>query len=233
MGKHKAQQAKLSFRKNLLACQLDHNSPPETSVKHTEIVVSHDVDLKELLFEVKSSLKLINAKIDILTNPLERAKQRVDKYEHLLDLLENHVSDADDTQTDPKDHLLKLDKILDLIKIKNEDLEARSRRNYSRIVGVPKSPEVAKMEDYIEALLRDLFSKDLSSSYIVECTHHSLEARPSPALPARPIIACFQNYHAGTPSYNSHEKGSNFNIIVIHSPYTQTSPCWYKPSTAI
>ncbi|KAJ1214260.1 hypothetical protein NDU88_001885 [Pleurodeles waltl] len=114
---------------------MDRCSQLETSPEHTEDMEPQDVDLTELLIEVKSSLKSIDAKIDILTNRLDQVKQRVDKHEHRLDVLENHMSNTDDSQAESEEHLLKMDNILYLIQMKNEDLEARSRRNNLRIVG--------------------------------------------------------------------------------------------------
>ncbi|KAJ1199418.1 hypothetical protein NDU88_003254 [Pleurodeles waltl] len=49
----------------------------------------NEIDLRELLMDVKTSLKTIDAKIDLLTNHLDHVKQRVDKYEARLDHVES------------------------------------------------------------------------------------------------------------------------------------------------
>ncbi|KAJ1109803.1 hypothetical protein NDU88_007161 [Pleurodeles waltl] len=82
-----------------------------------------DADFKELLAIVKTILKAMSEKLDILTHLLDQVKQRMFKHENRLDHLENCVSDTDNTQADSKEHLLRMDKILELIKAKNEDLE--------------------------------------------------------------------------------------------------------------
>ncbi|KAJ1141192.1 hypothetical protein NDU88_007527, partial [Pleurodeles waltl] len=55
--------------------------------------------------------------------------KQVDKHEARLDMLENRVSDTYNLLVDAKEHLLRMDKVLELIKAKNEELEAHSRSN--------------------------------------------------------------------------------------------------------
>ncbi|KAJ1136598.1 hypothetical protein NDU88_003013 [Pleurodeles waltl] len=110
---------------------------------------------------------------------LDHMKQQVGKHETRLGHLENRVSDADNTQADSKEHLLRMDKILDLIKAKNEDLESRHQRNNLMITGNLESTAVNKM-NFVEAMLRDLFGEALFPVFIVEPAHCSL--RPPTSL---------------------------------------------------
>ncbi|KAJ1105607.1 hypothetical protein NDU88_003012 [Pleurodeles waltl] len=59
---------------------------------------------------------------------LEHDKQRVDKHENREDQLENHVCEAEDLQANAQEHLLRMDKVLERFKAKNEDMEERSRQ---------------------------------------------------------------------------------------------------------
>ncbi|KAJ1184473.1 hypothetical protein NDU88_001279 [Pleurodeles waltl] len=124
-----------------------------------------NLNFKELLMEVKSSLKTIDMNLDILTSRLDLMKQCVDKHESRLDHLENHASNVDDFHADTEEHLLKMDKDLDIIKAKNEDLETRSRLC---IIGLPESPTFTKMEDFVENLLCKLFEDALSPVFSAE-----------------------------------------------------------------
>lgn len=71
-----------------------------------------------------------------------------------------------------------MEKVLDIIRAKNEDLEARPRWNNLRILGLPESTAMQKMETYIADLLMELFGDSLSKVMVVERAHHS---RSSPS----------------------------------------------------
>ncbi|KAJ1082416.1 hypothetical protein NDU88_002584 [Pleurodeles waltl] len=115
------------------------NSPPEED--------PDELDLKEILLNVKTSLKTIDGKLDLLTARLDQVKQHVDTQESRMDNLENRISDIVDQQTESKEKLLKMNRILDIIKAKNEDIEARSHRSSLRIAGAPETNVISKMED--------------------------------------------------------------------------------------
>lgn len=85
--------------------------------------------------------------------------------------------------------------MLKVIAVKNEDLEARSRRNNIRVLGIPESTNTGKMEEYVERLLRDTIeAESFLSQYIVERAHRSLGVRPPPGSTHRPIITRLLNY---------------------------------------
>ncbi|KAJ1199461.1 hypothetical protein NDU88_003295 [Pleurodeles waltl] len=142
------------------------NSPPEED--------PDELNLKEILLDVKTSLKAVTGKLDLLTARLDQIKQRVDTNKTMLDNLETWISDIDDQQTASKEQLLKKDRILDIIKAKHKDLEARSRHSNLRIAVVTGSTAISKIEDYAENLLHCLFVEHLSPVFIVECAHFSL-----------------------------------------------------------
>lgn len=103
------------------------------------------------------------------------------------------MSEVDDSAATDKQQLIKMDKVLELIWAKNEDLEAHSRRGNIGITGLSESTNTARMEDYVETLLRDLFGNVLSSVFIVESVHRSLGPRLPLGAPAHPIIAKLLN----------------------------------------
>lgn len=88
-----------------------------------------------------------------------------------------------------------MEKVLALIQAKNEDLEARSRRNNLRITGLPESTNMGKCKTYIENLIKEIIGhENLSSLFIIEWAHRSLAAKPIPGATPRPIIARVLNY---------------------------------------
>ncbi|KAJ1136452.1 hypothetical protein NDU88_002869 [Pleurodeles waltl] len=96
MGKHEACQSKLNFEGT-------HPTQHWTSPERPEEEEHQDINLKELLIHVKTSLKAIHAQLGNLTDRLD---QRVDKHGKRLDILENRVSDVNDAQAESKEHLL-------------------------------------------------------------------------------------------------------------------------------
>ncbi|KAJ1169606.1 hypothetical protein NDU88_001497 [Pleurodeles waltl] len=78
-----------------------------------------EFDLKEIFMNVKTGLRTIDGKLDLLTARLDQVMQHVDTHESKLDGLENHISDIYDQQSKSKEHQLKMDKLLNVIKAKN------------------------------------------------------------------------------------------------------------------
>lgn len=104
------------------------------------------------MLEMRSSLRTIDSKLDVFTSQLESVKQKVDTHETRLDVLENRHSDLHDFQVETKEQVLQMDKVLGLLRAKNEDLEARSRRNNLRITGIAETTAINKMETPIPRL---------------------------------------------------------------------------------
>lgn len=72
-------------------------------------------------------------------------------------------------------------KLLASIKEKAEDLEACSRRNNVRILGLAESTATGNMELFVERLLVQLVGwETFSDVFIVERAHWSLGPRPPP-----------------------------------------------------
>ena len=68
---------------------------------------------------------------------------------------------------------------LNKIKMKNEDLEARSRRNNIRILGLPEMTAMGKPKVYIEIMLCDIFGLEMLSPFlVVKRAHRRLAPRP-------------------------------------------------------
>ncbi|KAJ1154531.1 hypothetical protein NDU88_007282 [Pleurodeles waltl] len=187
MRKHNAKQLKLSVEGKCPTRQVETGESSESVDDHSEDDGSQDQNLRELLRDVKSGLKTNNRKLDLLTNQLDHIKQCVDKTRTEYDLLENRVCDANELQADSKEHLLCMDKVLDFIKAKSEDLDVRSHRNKLQITGLLDSTAIFKREDFIEILLQDLFDQSLSAIFIVEHAQCSLGPRPPLGAPPCPI----------------------------------------------
>lgn len=173
MGKTDPTQSKIPFatKRNLRGADAPQTSE-EQRFTATETAAQED-DLRSILLEVRSSLKTIDIKIDALQSGLDSVKQKVVVHENRLDIQENRDSDTQDAHTETRSQILGMEKVLEAIKNKNEDLEARSRRNNLRILGLPESTAITKMEPYTDNLLKELFDPSLSPFMLVLGTQAS------------------------------------------------------------
>lgn len=74
-----------------------------------------------------------------------------------MDQLENRHTEAHEFQVETKEQLLNMERILMVIRAKNDDLEARFWRNNIRLIGIPETTAIVKMELFVEDLLKDIF----------------------------------------------------------------------------
>ncbi|KAJ1104878.1 hypothetical protein NDU88_002286 [Pleurodeles waltl] len=103
-------------------------------------------DLRQILVAMQHSLTQNDGKIDSLSYRMDRMTERLDKHAERLDQSERRVSEVEDGQTQLAATHVKLNKEV-------HDLEARSRRNNLRIVGVTEITAIDNMEGFIERLL--------------------------------------------------------------------------------
>ncbi|KAJ1211384.1 hypothetical protein NDU88_006744 [Pleurodeles waltl] len=117
-----------------------------------------DASVRAMFLDLKNSLAGINAKLDYVTEQLDRIKARVDDQNTRFDHLESRTSDLKDQHNDEREKLLQMERKLDIIHNKNEDLEVRSHRNNIRIIGLPESTDMGCMEDFVEGILKSIFA---------------------------------------------------------------------------
>lgn len=163
-------------------------------IPETQLDPTPEDDIKTMLGEVKTSLMDMHTKIDSIVSRLDQVSRKVDRHDARLTALETRVSDHEDHQTEQNEKLQKITKDLDIIRARNEDLEARSRRNNVRITGIPESTNTGSMERYVENMLSELFAPDLSTMFLVERAHRTLGPRPPPGTNPRAILARILNY---------------------------------------
>ncbi|KAJ1171781.1 hypothetical protein NDU88_003639 [Pleurodeles waltl] len=106
MSKTDTKQEKLTFEGK----KLIRNTEGEKSYGATmnpQTAEELELDLKEILLVIKTSLRTIDNKLDLLTARLYEVKQRVNTRESRLDVLENRISEIDDQQYKSKEHNFK------------------------------------------------------------------------------------------------------------------------------
>ncbi|KAJ1126949.1 hypothetical protein NDU88_005355 [Pleurodeles waltl] len=128
MGKTYKTQARLQFERRKMQGSAGDGTVTD-SEKGPEGTPGEEQDLRQLLASMQHSLKQIDRKIDALAYRMDRMYECIDKHAERLDHVENRVSATEDGQTELTGGQMKLSKELGALKLKVEDMEARSRRN--------------------------------------------------------------------------------------------------------
>lgn len=151
--------------------------------------------LTALLQEMRVGFKSLDSRFDSLDKRMDDMGSKLQAHDRRLDLAESRISDIEDSAPMSLKRLERIEHILKDVAIKKEDLEARSRRNNLRLIGVPESTNTGRLDSFVETLLMDLFGKEaFINGFAVERAHRSLGPRPKPGLPPRPIIARLLNF---------------------------------------
>ncbi|KAJ1214103.1 hypothetical protein NDU88_001730 [Pleurodeles waltl] len=128
MGKTDRTQARLQFERRKTQGPAGDGTVMGLE-KGPEDTPGEEQDLRQLLVSMQHSLNQIDGKIDALAYRMDRMSERIDKHAERLDHVENRVSAAEDGQTELTGGQTKLSRELSALKLKVEDMEARSRRN--------------------------------------------------------------------------------------------------------
>ncbi|KAJ1088584.1 hypothetical protein NDU88_001741 [Pleurodeles waltl] len=142
-------------------CQFDQCKKPipagdltETGLAGgTDMSSGEEQDLRQILVAMQQSLIQIDNKIDSLSYQMDRMMERLDTHAERLDQSERRISEVEDGQTAMATGQAKMGKELATLQAKVDDLEARSRRNNQRIVGIAEYTAGDNMEGCIERLL--------------------------------------------------------------------------------
>ena len=192
MGKTDKAQSKLQFdlRKTPRANDGEELGQGEGLAQPSQEMNS---ELRQMLVTMQQSLTKIDGKIDALTFRMDRMTERLDKHTERLDMVERRVAEKEQVSTAEAQR--QVEKTLAAVQAKAEDLEARSRRNNLRILGLPESTHVTNMETFIEKLLAEILGRDtFSEIFVIERAHRSLGPLPPPGASPCPIIARLLNY---------------------------------------
>ncbi|KAJ1112884.1 hypothetical protein NDU88_001145 [Pleurodeles waltl] len=165
-GKSDKNQAKLQFDRRKTSGPAGDGAElgPE---KGPYIASGEEQDLHQILVAMQHSLTPTDGKIDSLSYRMDRMTEHLDKHAKHLNQSDRRVSEVEDGQTELVTSQVKLNKELNSLRLKVDDLEALSRRNNLRIVGVAEYTAIDNMEGFIEQLLVQLLGCATFSDLLV------------------------------------------------------------------
>ncbi|KAJ1194684.1 hypothetical protein NDU88_003970, partial [Pleurodeles waltl] len=100
----------------------------------------------------------------------------LDRHVICLDGTERQLSEVEDGLADVLKQLERVERLLKVVMVRKEDLEARSCRNNSRISRVAETINMGRPNIFVKKRLTDLFA--FEDTFAVKHTHRSLGPRP-------------------------------------------------------
>ncbi|KAK1906574.1 LINE-1 retrotransposable element ORF1 protein [Dissostichus eleginoides] len=146
--------------------------------------------LKDNLSSIKAELETVMADLSVsITN----VKSDVSALKSTVGEMETSLLTCTDDISTLQAKVEHLSAELERVDNRCEDLEARSRRNNVRIVGVPEETTITNTTAAISTLLKEAFK--LEKEPLLDRAHRTLQPKPRPGERPRTIIARL-HYHA-------------------------------------
>lgn len=146
--------------------------------------------LNDNLSSVKSELQAVKTE---LSNSIATIQSDVTSLKNTIGEMEHSLSACTDDVTKLQTKMEQLSSEICKLENKCEDLEARSRRNNIRIVGVPEDFADLSKPAAISTLLKDVF--DLEKEPLLDRAHRTLQPKPKPGERPRAIVARLHYYN--------------------------------------
>lgn len=141
-----------------------------------------------LSMEFKTTISALESKLDIVQTTLNAHGQRISSLETNADSVSDRLDSLEAVCAELTTSNAKL-------KAKAADLEARSRRNNIRIIGLPESIEGPQPTAFFASFLHELLGEDtLPAPPVLDRAHRSLAAKPKQGERPRPVIIRFHNF---------------------------------------
>ena len=143
---------------------------------------------EELASEFRISFSALEAKIDLVQTTVSSHGQRIASLETNADSVDGCLLSLEATCAE-------LTAVNEKLKAKTADLEAHSRRNNVRIVGLSESIEGPRPTDFFSALLVQLLGEEiLPKPPVLDRAHRSLAPKLKQGERPRPVIVRFHDY---------------------------------------
>lgn len=161
---------------------------PVTSDANDEMLRSIKVMMDDLRTEIVTDFEAIilaSVKKEV-ASALKPLKDRVDLQSETISALEHSASEHSDKLTSMHANVAKLAATVETLSNKCEDLEARSRWNNIRVVGLPEGTEGPRPTEFMAEFLKDLLS--LEEKPGLDRAHRTLRAKPKEGDSPRPMV---------------------------------------------
>lgn len=171
------------------SAQASEPEPPVQNANEEAMLVSIKGMMEgmqaEIIANIQSTISdTIKKEIASAIKPLE---EKVREHGGVIRDLELAANEHEDKLTSLQATVNMLTSKVDSLGKKCEDLEARSRWNNIRLVGLPENEEGPRPTEFLAKLLQDML--DLGAAPMLDRVHRTLRPRPKPGEAPRPIVA--------------------------------------------
>lgn len=161
---------------------------PELMNANGAMLQSIKVMMEEMRSDIVSKFETIiseTVKREI-QSALKTFDERITANKTTINDLEKAANEHDSQLAELQANVTSLTATVESMGKKCEDLEARSRLNNVRLIGVPEGAEGSRPTDFIASLLQDLLG--LEAKPLLDRAHRTLRAKPKQGEPPRPIV---------------------------------------------
>lgn len=154
------------------------------------------VVLREVVHEVTANVtKVMDEKLAPVLELLKKHGDTLDNHEKRLTEAEQRIVTLEDASDPVKTKVEVLEKTVDFLTERLDEMENRSRRMNIRILGVPEDVEGTNPTRFFERWLPEVLQIKTKNGRIkLESAHRSLAPKPSLKQKPRLVIARFHNY---------------------------------------
>ncbi|KAJ1217380.1 hypothetical protein NDU88_004974 [Pleurodeles waltl] len=170
-----------------------HASPPSIQLTITfdkeqpttmERILHEITDVGRRIEGIDASISSLTLETKSMRSDISNFQARVTGLEHHMESLETQIATSQDRDQD-----------LLYLKSKLTDLEDRSRRDNSRLLGIPENEEGTDIQAFLSSTLSKLTSLDFGPPLELQRAHRVGPKRSDPSLRPRPFIACLLRYN--------------------------------------
>lgn len=151
-------------------------------------------DIVNRLDGIDSRLENVTSEVTTMKSALSETNEALNKQFQRLDAAEQRISDLEDTLHTTKRDLHRAQKLIKNLEAKTDDLENRGRRKNLVLMGLPEQSEGQYLFKYIQQKIPEWLNLMLDQPLEIERAHRSLQPRPEPGKPPRPILIRFLRF---------------------------------------
>lgn len=163
-------------------------------------MVDHEEDLEDANVGANILAAIGSLRTDFSTQLREvvlsnqEIKEAIGAFSERLTVAESRISKAEDDISELTGREKSLQKKVQELTIKLDDLENRHRRSNLRLIGLPEKTEGGDAVAFLQAWLPEFFGPDTFPNPVVIERAHRLPGRHDPSGPPRTLIIKFLNY---------------------------------------
>ncbi|KAI4884966.1 hypothetical protein NFI96_003671 [Prochilodus magdalenae] len=163
----------------------------EVSISREASQVTSDEELPPVWEKVSNKiLKTINERFDKFELSFQTLQTTLQTVTEKMNVAEEQIQEHEVRISSLETALAETQRKNELLRLKLDDLEGRSRRNNIKIVGVPEGEEKGKPTEFVTGLLPKLLgATHFAEPLIVDRAHRVLQPKPPEGAKPRTIIA--------------------------------------------